>query len=211
MENNQNDMKTTAINNTNKTQKSIMGFDEVGRGPLAGPVVVAAVCLKYQTIPPKDIIIRDSKKMTVNQRMIANRWIVQNTYWGIGQVSATIIDTIGINSAIVQAAHTALTQIRQKAPISMYQIIIDGKDAWFKTAKTVIKGESKHQEIAMASIIAKHYRDQIMAKLDIKYPDWKFDHHVGYATKYHRTMIKQHGLIEEIHRTTFCQKIIQSS
>lgn len=190
-----------------ENSKLILGFDEVGRGPLAGPVVVSCVLQNLDVKIPTHIIIKDSKKMTKIQREMSDRWIRQNYKYGIGKISATAIDQIGINQAIIKAANLALEELHKKFSKTEYQIIIDGKDKWFPDCATVIKGEDKYQEIAMASIIAKVYRDNLMTNLKVEYPDWNFEKHVGYGTVKHREMIANHGLILGLHRKSFCRKI----
>lgn len=202
-------MDSTSIHNSQITgYKSILGFDEVGRGPLAGPVVVAGVYQDTLIQIPKEIIIRDSKKMTPKQRAKSKIWIKQNFIFGFGQVSSSEIDQIGINKSIKKSANQALQLIKQQVDILNSQIYVDGRDKWFRNCTTVIKGEDKYSCIAMASIIAKEYRDGLMKKLDSNYPQWQFGKHMGYGTKHHREMIQQNGLIKGLHRKSFCKKLI---
>lgn len=198
------------------SELEIIGFDEVGRGSLAGPLVIACVVgnnfkLKQK---PQNIIIRDSKKMTRSQREKANLWIRQSFLFGIGSVKARLIDKIGLSATILEAASLAIQDLVKLNPminLSEYLIFNDGNIPWFNKAKAVIGGDSKIPEIAMASIVAKVYRDQLMQDLDPIYPNWGFAAHVGYGTKQHISMIKQDGLIKNIHRVTFCDHLDSKS
>jgi len=191
-------------------RNSILGFDEVGRGPLAGPVVVACVLSNAKINIPKDIIIRDSKKMTIRQKEKANIWIRENFNFGIGEISTTLIDQKGISNAVRLAAFLALKDIKNKIKIDIEKtrILIDGRDEWIEGAQSIIHGDDKVKEISMASIIAKVYRDKLMIELAKLYPNWGFDKHVGYGTAWHCQQIKKFGLIAKIHRTTFCHNLI---
>lgn len=193
-----------------KNNKKILGFDEVGRGPLAGPVVVACVLGDKKVEIPEEIIIRDSKKMTEKQKEKANIFIRKNYHFGIGEVSPSEIDKKGISNAVRKAASLALKNFMNKTEIDLdnVEILIDGRDEWIVGGKTVIKGDNKVKEISMASIIAKVYRDEKMRKLGEKYPEYFFGSHVGYGTSKHIQAIRKYGLIEEIHRKSFCKKFI---
>ncbi len=189
-----------------KNNKIIIGFDEVGRGSIAGPVVVACIIGNIHINIPSDIVIRDSKKMTKNQKNKANNFIKNNYIYGIGKVSAPDIDKYGIVDSVKKAALLAFQQIEKNIRTIDFQIINDGREVWFKNGQAYEKAEDKYQEIAMASIIAKVYRDKLMSDLDDKYSIWKFSSHVGYGTKYHRQMIVKYGLLDNIHRKSFCRR-----
>ncbi|PIP53573.1 ribonuclease HII [Candidatus Beckwithbacteria bacterium CG23_combo_of_CG06-09_8_20_14_all_34_8] len=191
----------------------ILGFDEVGRGPLAGPVVVACVLSNEEIKIPKDIVIRDSKKMTARQKEKANIWIRENYIFGIGQVSANQIDQKGISNAVRLAAFLALKDIKSKSKLDFEKIklLIDGRDEWIDGSQTIICGDDKINEISMASIIAKVYRDNLMIEIGKQYPVWGFEKHVGYGTAWHCHQIQKNGLIKNLHRTTFCHKLISKT
>ena len=185
---------------------SILGIDEVGRGPLAGPLVVGAVIL-----PTKERewfpALKDSKKLTAKKRESLSKLILAESTTGLGWVSAPELDQIGISEALRLATRRAVKSVqRLHTPFS--QIIIDGKINFLASTpleqytSTCIKGDDKIREISAASIIAKVARDHYMINLSTKYPNFHFDQHVGYGTKSHVTAIYQYGLTPE-HRKSF--------
>ncbi len=185
---------------------SILGIDEVGRGPLAGPLVVGAVIL------PEDerdwfTDLRDSKKLTAKKREELNKIISRESATGLGWIPADELDEIGISEALRLATAKAVKSI-QSLHVPFSQIIIDGKVNFLKATplekytSTCIKGDDKIREISAASIIAKVARDNYMIKLAEKYPEYHFDQHVGYGTKAHVAAIYKYGLTPE-HRKSF--------
>ena len=185
---------------------AILGIDEVGRGPLAGPLVVGAVVLPNEEQPwLKDL--KDSKKLTAKKREELNRLILESSATGLGWVPANMLDELGISNALSLATKKAVKQVQSlHAPFS--QIIIDGKVNFLKNTplekytSTCIKGDDKIREISAASIIAKVARDNHMIKLAKKYPEYGFDQNVGYGTKSHIEAIYKYGLTPE-HRKSF--------
>ena len=184
----------------------ILGIDEVGRGPLAGPLVVGAVIL------PEDerdwfTKLKDSKKLTAKKREVLNEIILKESATGLGWIPAAELDEIGISEALKLATHRAVKSVQQlHAPFS--QIIIDGKVNFLNHTplasytSTLIKADSKVREVSAASIIAKVARDHYMIELATKYPNYNFDKHVGYGTKVHVQAIYKYGLTPE-HRKSF--------
>ena len=184
----------------------ILGIDEVGRGPLAGPLVVGAVIL------PNDerewfADLKDSKKLTAKKREKLSELILRESATGLGWVPAAELDQIGIGEALKLATKRAVKSVQAlHTPFS--QIIIDGKVNFLshtpleKFTSTCIKGDAKIKEISAASIIAKVARDHYMIELASKFPEYGFDKHVGYGTKAHVEAIYQYGLTEE-HRKSF--------
>ena len=177
----------------------VAGLDEVGRGPLAGPVVAVAVIIKPNT---KILLngINDSKKLSADKREELYKNIIKNKNikWGIGIVSENIIDKINILEATKLAMQRALKKLNSDF------LLLDGN---FKIEcnvlqKYIIKGDQKVFSISVASIIAKVTRDKIMQKLHKKYPQYKFDKHKGYGTSLHFEMIKKYGSCK-IHRKSF--------
>ena len=177
--------------------KSIVGVDEAGRGPLAGPVVAAAVML------PKGFkagIINDSKQMTKNARNQEYGRIKAEAAIGIGIIGPDIIDEINILKATHLAMKTALEDLGAVFDF----ILVDGLavPGLPTESKAIIKGDSKSISIAAASIIAKVTRDQIMVDLHKELPHYGFENHKGYGTKFHLDAICKFGICKH-HRKSF--------
>jgi ribonuclease HII len=176
----------------------IAGLDEVGRGPLAGPVVAAAVILPRGC---KIDNIDDSKRLTESQRLDLSAKIMDLAEAvGIGIVSEKIIDQINILQASLQAMMIALDNLKVK-PDSLLLDAVTLPDCLLPQCG-IIKGDQKSVSIAAASIVAKVYRDNLMREYDRQYPIYGFAQHKGYATKQHISAIRQFGLCQ-IHRKTF--------
>lgn len=198
-----------------KTQglRFVFGLDEVGRGPLAGPVVAAAVCLLSHDFMMR---IDDSKVMSAKQRVLAFDAIFENAFVGIGMVSEVAIDQLNILNASFHAMELAVNQLCRYLPEEETQeptfehnvlLLVDGHI--FKSQlpfkhKTIIDGDALCLSIACASIVAKVYRDRLMEKYDKIYPQYGFAQHKGYATEGHRQAIEKHGICR-IHRKSFTQ------
>lgn len=175
----------------------IAGIDEVGRGPLVGPVVTAAVIL------PKDFYderINDSKKLTEKKRELLYDVIMENAISvGIGISSEDIIDEINILNATKRAMLEAVNNLSVKPE----HLLIDAVKLDTDIPQTsIIKGDAKSESIAAASIIAKVTRDRMMIELDKIHPEYDFKHNKGYGTKKHIEAIRKYGIIKE-HRKTF--------
>ncbi|MBR3132077.1 ribonuclease HII [Candidatus Saccharibacteria bacterium] len=185
---------------------SILGIDEVGRGPLAGPLVVGAVILPEDERPWFSAL-NDSKKLTAKKREELSTLILKESATGLGWVSADELDKIGISRALKLATKKAV-KAAQGLHVPFSQIIIDGKVNFLsqtpleKYVSTCIKADSKIREISAASIIAKVARDHYMVELASTYPNYGFEKHVGYGTKAHVEAIYQYGLTPE-HRKSF--------
>jgi ribonuclease HII len=193
--------------------KLVAGIDEAGRGPLAGPVVAAAVIvrnLKFQILNfksnPNFKNIKDSKKMTAEQRENAYEFLTKHSdiIFGVGIVSEKVIDKINILQA------TKLAMLKSVKNLNPDFLILDGNfliqkksDKKYILQKSIIKGDTKVMSIAMASIIAKVTRDKIMQKYHKKYSDYGFGEHKGYGTKVHYANLEKFGPCK-IHRKTFC-------
>ncbi len=175
------------------------GCDEAGRGCLAGSVYAAAVIL-----PPDyhNERLNDSKKLTARQRYALRQDIERDAVaWAVGVVTPQEIDQINILNASILAMHRALDQLQVRPEA----IIVDGNR--FKPYRdlphtTIVKGDGKYLSIAAASILAKTYRDDDMVRLAQEYPDYDWQHNMGYPTRKHREAIRQHG-ITPYHRRTF--------
>ncbi len=175
----------------------IAGIDEVGRGPLVGPVVTAAVIL------PKDFYderINDSKKLTEKKRELLYDVIMENAISvGIGISSENVIDEINILNATKRAMLEAVNNLSVKPE----HLLIDAVKLNTDIPQTsIIKGDAKSESIAAASIIAKVTRDRMMIELDKIHPEYDFKHNKGYGTKKHIEAIRKYGIIKE-HRKTF--------
>ena len=180
-----------------KGYKFVCGADEVGRGPLAGPVLAAAVIL-----PPNVIIdgVADSKILSHAKREELYRIIERRALTiGLGAVSATVIDRIGI----LPATHLAFQRAIRHLKISPDYLLIDGYPIPYQGEQTaLIKGDRRSQTIAAASIIAKVTRDRLMTNLNTRYAAYGFAQHKGYGTLAHRIALKHHGPCP-IHRLSF--------
>ena len=175
------------------------GCDEAGRGCLAGSVYAAAVIL-----PPDyhNERLNDSKKLTARQRYALRQDIERDAVaWAVGVVTPQEIDQINILNASILAMHRALDQLQVRPDA----IIVDGnrfKPYHDLPHTTIVKGDGKYLSIAAASILAKTYRDDEMIRLAHEYPDYDWQHNMGYPTRKHREAIRQHG-VTPYHRRTF--------
>ncbi len=179
--------------------RSIVGIDEVGRGPLASSVVAAAVVVGKEVSFPK---LKNSKDLSFSQREEIFKKAKKDPRieWGIGRVSEKVIDRINILEATRLAMKRAVVNLRKDADF----LIIDGNieiDINI-SQKSIIKGDEKVFSCALASVIAKVVRDRAMLRYHKKYPFYRFDKHKGYGTKLHKRMIKEYGLCK-IHRKSF--------
>ncbi|MGL4896915.1 MAG: ribonuclease HII [Cetobacterium sp.] len=185
----------------------IIGVDEAGRGPLAGPVVAAVAKLKkYDEKLEK---INDSKKLTEKVREELFDIIMENFDIGIGIASVDEIDEINILNATFLAMRRAIEEIEKK--VKFEKVLVDGNHRireYIGEQLPVIKGDSKSLSIAAASIIAKVTRDRMMLEIAKLYPEYTFEKHKGYGTKAHREMILEKGPIDKIHRKSFLKKIL---
>ena len=182
----------------------IIGVDEVGRGPLAGPVMAAAVSLRTVRFENR---IDDSKKLSPSQREHAFGEIINKSVFGIGIINELIIDRVNIQVATRMAMEEAISALIKKLKPNRRKgihIIVDGDiklDIGFPFTG-IIKGDGKSKSIACASILAKVTRDRIMSLYDRLYPQYGFLKHKGYPTKELRMALKEFGP-SLIHRTSF--------
>lgn len=175
------------------------GCDEAGRGCLAGSVYAAAVILPSDYHNER---LNDSKKLTARQRYALRQDIERDAVaWAVGVVTPQEIDQINILNASILAMHRALDQLQVRPEA----IIVDGnrfKPYHDLPHTTIVKGDGKYLSIAAASILAKTYRDDEMIRLAQEYPDYDWQHNMGYPTRKHREAIRQHG-VTPYHRRTF--------
>lgn len=176
----------------------IAGVDEAGRGPLAGPVVAAAVILP----PDFDLTgIRDSKALNPAQREEScQRIVAEALAVGVGIVDTETIDRINI----LRATHEAMRAALKDMGAAFDYVLVDGDPVpdLGAESRSIVGGDSKSASIAAASIVAKVTRDCIMVELAKQFPDYGFDKHKGYCTKEHLRAIEEHGVCS-IHRRSF--------
>jgi len=186
----------------------VAGLDEVGRGPLAGPVVAAAVCAVAQLEVKSEKLkvwenIKDSKKLTARQR---EKWYEiltgdKNIKWGLGVISQKIIDEINI----LEATKLAMKKALENLGIEPDFLLLDGNfllEDLNVSQKAVTRGDEKIFSVAAASIIAKVSRDRLMQKYHQKFPIYGFNEHKGYGTKKHFAALRLHGPCV-LHRFSF--------
>lgn len=176
----------------------IAGVDEAGRGPLAGPVVAAAVILDPNNIPSD---LNDSKQLTENQREQLFEVILKSSDVAWSSSPADEIDRINIREATLLAMTRAVFALPNK-PL---KVLIDGRDVpipLINIGQALIKGDARSVSVAAASIVAKVIRDRMMLKADGKYPEYGFKNHKGYGTAAHRNAIQNHGACM-LHRRSF--------
>lgn len=185
----------------------VAGIDEAGRGPLAGPVVAAAVIFHpFDYIPG----IKDSKELSPPRRAAFYAMIQQKALAiGVGIVGNHIIDEVNIRQATLSAMEKALCSLQRKPQY----VIIDGKDqlesgGMAVAQEAIIDGDRLSFTISAASIVAKVTRDRLMDRFHCLYPQFGFSHNKGYATPFHRDMIRRFGACR-IHRQTFLSRIFE--
>lgn len=190
-----------------------IGIDEVGRGPLAGPVTIGLVetpgNFDWESKLPG---VTDSKKLTSEKRAAILKTAKELRYrrelnFTVASVSASIIDNIGISSAIKIAIKRCIDRLKLDPEVC--SIRLDGSlyaPAEF-TQATIIKGDALYPEIGLASIVAKESRDAYMRRISKRFPYYDFHTHKGYGTKAHRAAIQKHGICL-LHRQSYCKNIL---
>ena len=179
--------------------KLIVGVDEAGRGPLAGPVVAAACILPRAYINKE---INDSKQLSEKKREELFDIIKEDAVaYGVGIVSAEEIDTLNIYEATKKAMKEAIANLKHEFDLILTDAMpLKGYDV---EVIPIIKGDAKALPIAAASIIAKVTRDRMMKELGEKYPEYGFEIHKGYGTKKHMDALKEFGPIKGVHRYSY--------
>ncbi len=188
--------------------KYVIGVDEVGRGPLAGPVVASAVCFESKLFYPWWDEIFDSKKVSAKKREELAHSISEFSLNSIGVASVEEIEELNI----LEASFLAMKRAVEKLSIDLSSaiILVDGKftiPEFTAEQKAFIKGDSSVHSIAAASIVAKVSRDKLMVNFDQQIPGYGFMKHKGYGTPDHIKAIKKLGL-SSIHRPSFCGNIV---
>ncbi len=199
--------------------KYTVGIDEVGRGPLAGPVAVGAVLIyaeHYKRVTKLFPVIKDSKKLSAKKR---EEWLVKIRKaeeagflaTSVAFVSPSSIDKNGIAYAIKTALSKSLAIVTPTKGNPLWaRVLLDGglrAPMEYKNQETIIKGDEKEIVIALASIVAKVTRDARMIKLGRKFPEYGFEKHKGYGTRAHYTAIKKHGITLH-HRKSFLKNVV---
>jgi ribonuclease HII len=174
----------------------IVGVDEAGRGPLAGPVVAAAVVLCHDGI----IGLDDSKKLSAKRRAVLEAEIKSKCRWAVGLASVEEIDTINI----LQATMLAMTRAVEALDIEPALVMVDGNrlPRWRYVAQAVVGGDAIHPCISAASIIAKEHRDRMMVAADADYPGYGWASNKGYGAAVHMAALRQLGPTP-LHRKSF--------
>jgi len=188
----------------------VVGVDEVGRGPLAGPVVAAAVALRVDQLIPG---LNDSKKLSPAQRERLDGAVRQGALaFGLGRVEPARIDEVNIRRAALEAMSLAFGELLQACKpggVMPDGVLVDGLDVfpWPAGApalpvKAFVRGDGRSRAVAAASIVAKVHRDGLMRAYHARWPMYGFDQHMGYPTAAHQAALRQHGPCE-IHRRSF--------
>jgi len=217
----------------NRGFRFIAGTDEVGRGCFAGPVVAACVVFEKACDVPNNVKINDSKKLTSKQRDVSDKWIRENSeMYGIGEVSASIINKIGIGKATNVAFRKAVSDANRRSKERIEYLLIDAyyipyirgirirrkaarKDHNLKDKnsrqRAIVNGDGKVMSIAAASIVAKVYRDKLMQKLGNRgiYEKYDWVSNKGYATTNHQKAILKCG-ITGYHRKQFVDTFLKN-
>lgn len=189
-----------------------IGIDEVGRGPLAGPVAIGIVKVPvgfdWEQLPG----VTDSKKLTPEKRAVIHTLARDLRHRGVidftvAQVGASVIDERGISFAIRLAMARAISRLQLHPYTTSFRL--DGSlfAPSHYTQATIIKGDALYPEIGLASIVAKETRDAFMRRIHRRYRQYGFADHMGYGTVMHRAAIKQYGL-SPIHRASYCKNVL---
>ncbi len=187
--------------------ENLCGVDEAGRGPLAGPVVAAAVVLNYRNID-EILDVNDSKKLSESRRQKLYDKILKNCKsFGVGVVDVEFIDKFNILNATMKAMKLAVENLKIRSNL----VLVDGNRVpnLNVTAQSLIKGDEKSACVAAASIVAKVTRDRIMLKIDEQFPQYGFAQHKGYATKQHFANLEKFGPTI-VHRQSFLKKKLKN-
>jgi len=200
----------------------LTGFDEAGRGALAGPVAVGCVAFDWSQLRDdgnrwrEDLLeayreLNDSKRVSERKRERLYRRITTDAAWGLGCASAREIDHVGIVEACYRAARRAYCRLHLHADVLLFDRGLDfatpGSTSTGVATVHLTKGDARSFHIAAASIIAKVGRDAIMRCVDSRYPVYEFAQHKGYGTAAHRTAIQTHGP-SPLHRRTFLRSTL---
>lgn len=174
----------------------IVGVDEAGRGPLAGPVVAGAVAL----CKPRPAGLDDSKKLTAKRRAVLDEAVRARCAWAVGVVDVETIDRINIFAATMLAMTQAVERLEKVLARAPDQVLIDGNmtpqnrtEGWHWPARAIVGGDALEPAISAAGIVAKERRDRIMLHAAKEYPHYQWDRNKGYGTRVHMEALRLHG------------------
>lgn len=187
------------------SQDNILGIDEVGRGPIAGPLVVCGIIMRKES---NILGVKDSKKITEKNRIILNEKILEEAeYVSIKEVDVHTIDEINILNATKKAMQEIVEELEEKSNVCLVDAVrgLEAKNPDYRILP-IVKGDDTSYSIACASIVAKVYRDNLMEQYDKEFPEYGFSKHKGYGTKAHYDVILEKG-ITKIHRKSFLKNL----
>ncbi len=183
----------------------VAGVDEAGRGPLAGPVVAAAVVL----CKPRPARLDDSKKLTAERRAVADERIRRRCAYGIGVVEVEDIDRLNIFGATMLAMTLAMHRLCEALGLDCSEVLVDGNLTphgrvfdWRWKARPIVGGDALEPAISAASIVAKEHRDRIMREYHLSHPQYNWVSNKGYSTPDHLKALREHGPCP-LHRKSF--------
>ena len=187
------------------TNDKILGIDEVGRGPIAGPLVVCGIIMKKDS---NILGVKDSKKVTEKNRIKLNKEILEDAeYVCIKEIDVNTIDELNILNATKKAMQEIIYEFEEKSTVCLVDAVkgLRAKNSEYNIL-SIIKGDDTSYSIACASIVAKVYRDNLMEKYEEEFPEYGFSKHKGYGTKAHYDAILKNG-ITKIHRKSFLKNL----
>lgn len=183
----------------------MIGVDEAGRGPLAGPVVAAAVVL-CEAYPEG---LDDSKKLSAKRRALLDESVRSSCAWAVGIIEPADIDRLNILAATMQAMSDAVARLTELLGASPDEVLIDGNltphgrcDDWRWPARAIVGGDGIEPSISAASIVAKEWRDRLMLEAAVEHPQYGWDRNKGYGTAEHMDALRRHGPTP-LHRQSF--------
>jgi len=186
-------------------ERIIAGVDEAGRGPLAGPVVAAAVVL----CRPRPAGLDDSKKLSRDARALLEERIKRRCHWAVGVVSVEDIDRLNIFGATMLAMTLAVEGLCARLGCDPHEVLVDGnltphgrREEWRWTARPIVGGDAIEPCISAASIIAKEHRDRMMREHALAHPHYGWERNAGYGTPEHLAALRRHGPTP-LHRRSF--------
>ena len=198
-------MDEAAVLSADAGTRIVCGVDEAGRGPLAGPVVAAAVVL----CRPRPAGLDDSKKLTRAERAVLEERIKRRCHWGIGVVEIEEIDRLNIFGATMLAMTLAVEALCARLACDPHEVLVDGnltphgrRGEWRWPARPIVGGDAIEPCISAASIIAKEHRDRMMREYALAHPHYGWERNAGYGTPEHLAALREHGPTP-LHRRSF--------